>query len=86
MTVDDEEAEFAKWKEDDPLPSYLDDITGHSLVSSSDDTLQDLEEKPVDWPTYFPSNPLFGPPSVVPVPKPGGTVKTAGESGNGRRI
>jgi hypothetical protein len=79
--VDDEEAEFAKWKEDDPLPSYLDDITGHSLVSPSDDTLQDLEEKPKDWPTYFPSNPLFGPPSVVPVPKPGGTVKMVGESG-----
>jgi hypothetical protein len=55
------EAEFAKWKDDDPLPSYLDDITGHELVSPSDDTLCELEEKLADWPTYFPSNPSFGP-------------------------
>ncbi len=81
VNLDDEEAEFAKWKEDDPLPPYLDDITGHNLVSPSDDTLQDLGEKPVDWPTYFLSNPLFGPPSVVPVPTPGGTVKPVGEAG-----
>ena len=69
------EADFARWKDDDPLPSYVDDITGHELVSPSDDTLCELEEKPADWPTYFPSNPSFGPSSVVPVPKPWGAIK-----------
>jgi hypothetical protein len=69
------EADFANWKDDDPLPSYLDDITGHTLVSSSDDTMEELGEKPANWPTYFPSNPSFGPTSIVPVPIPRGVVK-----------
>ena len=73
--LNEEETAFANWKDDDPLPSYQDDITGHTLVSPVDDTMQELEAKPADWPTKFPSHPSFGPPSVVPVPVPGGANK-----------
>ncbi len=30
VELDGPEAVFANWKDDDPLPSYLDDITGHT--------------------------------------------------------
>ncbi len=60
---------FAAWKDNDPLPSYLDEITGFGLSSPSDDTMHEVEKKPEDWPSNLPSHPSFGPPSVVTVPK-----------------
>ena len=34
--------------------------------------MHEVEKKPEDWPSYTPSHPSFGPPSVVTVPKPWG--------------
>jgi hypothetical protein len=70
--LEDEEGKFAAWKDNDPLPSYLDEITGFGLSSPPDDTMHEVEEKPEDWPSNLPSHPSFGPPSVVTVPKPWG--------------
>jgi hypothetical protein len=67
-----EEEKFAAWNDNDLIPSYLDDITDFDLSSPSDDTMHEVEKKPEDWPSYFPSHPSFGPPSVVTVPKPWG--------------
>ena len=75
----DEEEKFADWNDEDPLPSYMDDITGFDLTSPSDDTMHEVEEKPEGWPGYSPSHPSFGPPSVVTVPKPWGVTTTPEE-------
>jgi hypothetical protein len=61
---------FGEWKDQDPLPSYQDHITGFNSVSPPDDTSASTPEKPDTWPRHYPSNPAFGPPSVVGVIKP----------------
>jgi hypothetical protein len=71
---DEDETKFATWKDDDPLPPYTDDITGHSLTSPQDDTLLEVEGKPEGWPSYLPAHPSFGPASSVQYPDPGERV------------
>ena len=68
--LDEDEAVFAAWTDEDPLPTY-------NLISPDDDTLLEVEEKPEDWPSYVPSHPSFGPASSVPVSRPWG-VSCAG--------
>ncbi len=75
---DEDETKFAIWKDDDPLLSYTDDITGHSLTSPQDDTLLEVEEKPEGWPSYLPSHPSFGPESNVTVSRPWGACGVEG--------
>ncbi len=74
--MDDEETTFATWTDDDPLPPYLDDITGHTLVSPSDDTMHEVERKLEELPVNFPGHSSFGPESVVPVPQSAGASQT----------
>ncbi len=74
--MDDEETTFATWKDDDPLPTFRDDITGHNLVSPPDDTMHEVERKLEDLPVNFPGHPSFGPESVVPVPQSAGASQT----------
>jgi hypothetical protein len=71
-SLDEDEAVFAAWTDEDPLPTYKDDVTGHNLISPDDDTLLEVEEKPEDWPSYLPSHPSFRPASSVPVSRPWG--------------
>ena len=72
MGSDEDEVKFATWRDHDPLPSYTDDITGHSLISPQDDTLLEVEGKPEGWPSYLPAHPSFGSASSVPVSRPWG--------------
>jgi hypothetical protein len=63
------EFSFDEWQESDPLPSYIDDVSGFGLSSPSGN----LVEEPVeilDLPVHFPNHPAFGPTSVVGVPIP----------------
>ncbi len=75
-TDDDGEVSFGEWKEQDPLPTYQDHLTGFNLTSPSDDTSASTPEKPDTWPRHYPPNPAFGPPSVVGVVQP--WLKTSG--------
>ncbi len=66
----EEDISFGKWGSEDPLPSYNDHVTGYTLASPPDETASTTPERPEDWPSYRPSHPSFGPPSVVAVPRP----------------
>jgi hypothetical protein len=69
-SVSEEDDVFTTWMENDPLPPYLDDITGHQLISPPDDTMHDIGQKSEMLNVRYPSHPLFGPESVVPVSQP----------------
>jgi hypothetical protein len=43
--MDEQGSDFATWANEDPLPSYLDEITGHQLVSPQDETMHEVERK-----------------------------------------
>jgi hypothetical protein len=77
----EEDMSFGKWGSEDPLPSYNDHITGYTLASPPDETASTTPERPEDWPSYRPSHPSFGPPSVVMVPRPWGGNNSSISSG-----
>ncbi len=79
---EDKETSFGKWKEEDPLPTYQDHITGFSMASPPDVALQSSPERPSSWPKHRPSHPAFGQPSVVEIPRPWGQMKTCEEDTN----
>jgi hypothetical protein len=63
------ELSFNEWQEFDPLPEYVDDVSGFGLCSPSGN----LIEEPVELlglPVHFPNHPAFGPTSAVGVPIP----------------
>jgi hypothetical protein len=73
--MDDEVLDFVTWTDVDPLPSYLDEVTGHQLVSPQDDTMEEVGQKPDNLPVHYPSHPSFGSTSAVPVsPSVGASV------------
>ncbi len=67
---EDGDVSFGEWEDQDPLPIYQDHITGFNLVSPPDDTSDSTTDKPGTWPRHYPSDPAFGPPSVVGVVQP----------------
>ena len=67
---EDGDVSFGEWKDQDPLPIYQDHITGFNLISPPDDTSASTTGKPGTWPRHYPSDPAFGPPSVVGVVQP----------------
>ncbi len=60
---------FDKWQEDDPLPSFQDQVIGFTLPSPPDETSRQTPEKPKEWPRHRPFHPAFGVQSVVEVPR-----------------
>ena len=71
----DEETSFKQWKDNDPLPSFQDHVTGYALSSPQDSTADTTGERSSDWPHQQPEHPSFGPRSAVKVPLPWGENK-----------
>ncbi len=85
-SMGDEETGFATWTENDPLPSYLDDITDYPLVSPPDDTMHAVGQKSEDLPVRYPFHPSFGSKSIVPVSQPSSASETPVIVGTDRAI
>ena len=72
------ETSFGQWKEEDPLPTYQDHVTGFSLASPPNEAMKSSPERSSSWPRYRPSHPAFGQPSVVEIPQPWGGTRLDG--------
>jgi hypothetical protein len=72
------ELSFDEWQSTDPLPEFIDDVTGFGLHSPSGKLVDEPEDHPLR-PVHFPDHPAFGPVSAVGVPIPISPLGAEGE-------